>query len=262
MGREKQSSAKQPVAAASQALLDAFAAASDAEAAHLIHDNIKQYLRPILACTTRGRAGKLGDAQLPSKAYCTFSVQLLRISMARLSSDIVPAVRDMSMQLATLGLQALTTLRAFLKGRPHEVEILRYTLVRKLVLLTCFSSALHQSWLIYCALCCQCWQARSDVPCNTEPAQLPPAPFPATSLDNDVVSLFTGTVLNMLLSFSEQKDTRTQVSKLVHVTANLKAMTAWLRYAHFCMLNTVSISIGRSSTATCLLQHAARARQP
>lgn len=221
---------RQPGAIASQALLDAVAAAQTDKAARTVYDRIEKHLQPVFACPKRGRASTSICEQPAGKAYCVFLVQLLKQSMTRLSKDVVPAIRATLVQLATLGLHALAALRAILKGRPHEVEVLRYSLVRKLVLLAYFSTAVDQSWLIYCALCCRCWQASAeDLTCDTQPAKLQPIPFPASSQDHEVVSLVAGTVLNMLLSFSEQDDTHKQLSRLLHVTANLEAMMAWLR---------------------------------
>ena len=221
---------RQPIAPASQAILDALAAAQDAQAARQVYMQAESFLQPVLAQSDSGRASSNTRRQPIGKAYSIFLVQLLKGSMARLTSDVVPAMRETLVQLAVIGLEGLAAVRMSLKGRPHEVEVLRYTLVRRLVLLAYFSRALDQSWLIYCALCCQCWQASTEqLACNIEPTSLQCIPYPDVSEDAEVATLVAGTVLNMLLSFSEHKEINKQVSKLLHVSASLKTILAWLK---------------------------------
>lgn len=216
---------RQPIAVDAQTLLDTLTAARDDTALRSVCNKVEHYLQPVVARSDRGQASSAAG-----RPYSLFLAQLLKQSLARLTDDVLPAVRESLFQLATLGLEGMAAIRAALKGRPHEVEVLRYTLVRKLVLLACFSKASEQSWLIYCALCYQCWQANSErLFCNMEPAKLQPIPFPDRSEDSEVATLVAGTVLNMLLSFSEQTVSDKQIPKLVHVSANLETITAWLR---------------------------------
>ena len=216
---------RQPIAAEGQTLLNTVTAAQDETTLRTVYNKVERYLQPIVARSDRGQASSTAG-----RPYSLFLVQLLKESLARLTNDVLPAVRERLLQLATLGLEGMAAIRTALKGRPHEVEVLRYTLVRRLVLLACFSKAFEQSWLIYCALCHQCWQASTEMlTCNMDPAKLQSIPFPDRSEDTEVATLVAGTVLNMLLSFSEQTFYDKQIPRLAHVSANLETIMAWLR---------------------------------
>ena len=138
-------------------------------------------------------------------------------------------MHEMFINTAVLGLEGLSALRAFLKGRPHEVEILRYILLRRLVSLRCFTEALNQAWLLYCALCSQSWCLADFQSHENEAASLQPLPAPSNNQPDDVATLISGTVLNMLLSIAEQKAIESQLPMLTHVAEGFDTIMAWVR---------------------------------
>ncbi len=209
-------------------LLDSVASVLEANAAEQALADAREYLEPVL---TAARLQQTASSQRLAKSQSTFVVNLLRVSLAKITNEQSPALQTAYIELASLGLEGLSVLRSSLKGRPHEVEVQRYMLIRKLVSLACHQQALQQSCLLYNALCCHCWQTgrtAAIVMTHSVTYRTQPLPRPNDS-NNEMSNLFVGSVLNMLLSIVEQDGIQPNLSKVMIVVHDYECITEWLR---------------------------------
>ncbi len=209
-------------------LLDSVASILEANAAEQALADAREYLEPVL---TAARLQQTASSQRLAKSQSTFVVNLLRVSLAKITNEQSPALQTAYIELASLGLEGLSVLRSSLKGRPHEVEVQRYMLIRKLVSLACHQQALQQSCLLYNALCCHCWQTgrtAAIVMTHSVTYRTQPLPRPNDS-NNEMSNLFVGSVLNMLLSIVEQSGIQPNLSKVMIVVHDYECITEWLR---------------------------------
>ena len=191
----------------------------------------QKYLEPVLSLAHSPPGCNTACSQRTAKLYFSFVVQLLKTSMAQITLEQAHPERIAAAQLAAIGLEALSVLRGSLKGKLHEVEVQRYMLVRKLVLFKSYSDAVHQAWLLYTALSCQCWQPAAAIllDCDGNPAQsLPKADRPSNT---EIASLVSGTVRNLLLSIVEQGTPQSDMSKVATLVNDYEAIMSWLRLA-------------------------------
>ncbi len=212
-------------------LLDSVASILEANAAKQALADVREYLDPVLRAARLQQRSPTASSQRLAKSHSTFVVNLLRVSLAKITSEQSPALQTAYIELASLGLEGLSMLRSSLKGRPHEVEVQRYMLIRKLVSLACHQQALQQSCLLYNALCCQCWQTgrtAAIVMMHSVTYRTQPLPRPDDS-NNEISNLVVGSVLNMLLSIVEQSGIQRNLSKVMIVVHDYKCITEWLR---------------------------------
>lgn len=219
-----------PGGVASEALLESIASITDECGAKQVAAKVREYLGPVLKADRSEQERLTVCSQQIAKSHSSFVVNLLRISMARVSSEHPPALLTAYVELASLGLEGLSVLRTFLKGRPHEVEVQRYMLLRKLVSLAWYHQALHQAWLLYNALCCQCWQTKAaSLTTHSVSGQTTPLLSPNTS-NTEIGSLVAGTVLNIILSIVEQGSIQPNLCKIMTIVHDYSCITEWLRY--------------------------------
>lgn len=212
-------------------LLDSVASISEASAAEQALADAREYLEPVLTAARLQQRHPTASSQRLAKSQSTFVVNLLRVSLANITSEQSPALQTAYIELASLGLEGLSVLRSSLKGRPHEVEVQRYMLIRKLVSLACHQQALQQSCLLYNALCCQCWhtgRTAATVMMHSVTYRTQPLPRPNDS-NNEISNLVVGSVLNMLLSVVEQSGIQRNLSKVMIVVHDYECITEWLR---------------------------------
>lgn len=212
-------------------LLDSVASILEANAARQALDDVREYLDPVLRAARLQQKNPTASSQRLAKSHSTFVVNLLRVSLAKIASEQAPALQTAYIELASLGLEGLSVLRSSLKGRPHEVEVQRYMLIRKLVSLACHQQALQQSCLLYSALCCQCWhtgRTAAIVMTHSITYRTQPLPRPDDS-NSEICNLVVGSVLNMLLSVVEQSEIQRNLSKVMIVVHDYKCITQWLR---------------------------------
>ena len=212
-------------------LLDSVASMLEANAAEQALADVREYLDPVLKAARLQQRNPTAGSQRLAKSHSTFVVNLLRVSLAKITSEQSPALQTAYIELASLGLEGLSVLRSSLKGRPHEVEVHRYMLIRKLVSLACHQQALQQSCLLYNALCCHCWQTgrtAAIVMTHSVTYRTQPLPRPNDS-NNEMSNLFVGSVLNMLLSIVEQDGIQPNLSKVMIVVHDYECITEWLR---------------------------------
>ena len=215
-------------AAASQALLDSITSLKDSSAAEKACADVRQYLEPVLSAARSQKGSLTAPGQRLAKPYSSFVVHLLRLAMLQVTNDQASDLQLAYVQLAALGLNGLSVLRGCLKGRPHEVEIQRYMLLRKLVSLRLFEQAVQQAWLLYQALTCRCWQPNNDSLMRDLPKQETwslPAP---ESHSAEVSSLVVGTVLNLFISIVEQGRIKVDLPRVMSVINDFGAVMAWL----------------------------------
>ena len=204
-------------------------------AAQQIITDTKDYLEPYLAPFLKAAGPQHGRSaactQRTAKSCSSFVIHLLRAAMTQVTDERPPGLREAAIQLASLGLEALSVLRGTLKGKPYEVEMQRYMLLRKLMSLRSYSSAMHQAWLLYTALCCQCWQPMpAQPPSDCKGASIQPLPMSDTCSNTEVASLVIGTVLNLLLSITEQGVLHSETSKMMTIADDHGAIMSWLRW--------------------------------
>lgn len=219
-------SQRQQTAALPRLLEDAFPVSNETAAQQIVTD-ARSYLEPLLnsagGCSTP-------CTQRTAKTYSSFVIQLLRAAMAQVTEHQPSCITNTIVQLASLSLEALSILRESLKGKPYEVEMQRYMLVRKLVSLKSYRNAMHQAWVLYMALCCQCWQPMSALPpsdCNAVPAR--PLPVADTCRSKEVASLVVGTILNLLLSVVEQDNFPSTENQIMTIVQDHEAIMSWVR---------------------------------
>ena len=191
---------------------------------------LEPYLEPLLKAAGPQRGRSAACTQRTAKSCSSFVIHLLRAAMIQVTNEQPPGLKEAAIQLASLGLEALSVLRETLKGKPYEVEMQRYMLLRKLMSLMSYRNAMHQAWLLYMALCCQCWQPMSAQPpsdCNG--ASIQPLPMADTCSNTEVASLVIGAVLNLLLSITEQGNLHSEISKVMTIASDHGAIMSWLR---------------------------------
>lgn len=200
------------------------------DANELLADATKQ-LEPLFDAARSPHDRSTACSQRTAKSYSACVVHLLRNAMSQLNAEKPQALRAVIVQLASLGLEGLSVLRDSLKGKAYEVEVQRYMLLRKLVALKSHSDAVQQAWLLYMALCCQCWQQKDSAmiqaDCNSFSAQ--PLPVADEASNIEIASLVIGTVLNLLLSIIEQGSLQAEMSKVMAIVHDHKAIMSWLR---------------------------------
>ncbi len=210
-------------------LLDSVASMLETNAAEQALADVREYLDPVLKAARLQQRNPTAGSQRLAKSHSTFVVNLLRVSLAKITSEQPPALQGAYIELASLGLEGLSVLRSSLKGRPHEVEVQRYMLIRKLVSLACHQQALQQSCLLYNALCCQCWQTEAAIlMTHSITYRTQPLPRPDES-NSEIGNLVVGGVLNMLLSVVEQSGIQRNLSKVMIVVHDYECITEWLR---------------------------------
>lgn len=222
MGRQK-------AAAGPHRLLEGAINLTCETAAQQVITDAEGYLQPYLrsaAGPQRSRSA-VCTSQM-AKSCSSFVIHLLRAAMTQLSDNQPPGLRTATVQLASLGLEALSVLRGNLKGKLYEVEMQRYMLLRKLVTLRSFSNAMHQAWLLYTALCCQCWQPMPALS-SSDPKLTQPLPMADTCSNSEIASLIVGTVLNLLLSAVEQGNLGSEINKVTTIVTDHEAIMSWLR---------------------------------
>jgi len=210
-------------------LLDNVASSLKADAAKQALADVRAYLDPVLKAARLQQENPTASSQRLAKSHSTFVVNLLRVSLAKITSEQSPALQTAYIELASLGLEGLSVLRSSLKGRPHEVEVQRYMLIRKLLSLSCHQQALQQSCLLYNALCCQCWQTEAAIlMTHSVTYRTQPLPRPDDS-NNEISNLVVGSVLDMLLSIVEQSGIQRNLCKVMIVVHDYECITEWLR---------------------------------
>lgn len=192
---------------------------------------LETYLEPFLKAAGPQCSRSAARTQRTAKSCSSFVIHLLQAAMSQVTDEQPPGLREAAIRLASLGLEALSVLRRTLKGKPYEVEMQRYMLLRKLMSLKSYSSAMSQAWLLYTALCCQCWQPMpAQPPSDCNGASIQPLPMADTCSNTEVASLVTGTVLNLLLSITEQGVLHSEISKIMTIANNHGAIMSWLRW--------------------------------
>lgn len=191
---------------------------------------LEPYLQPFPKAAGPQPCRSAACTQRTGKSCSSFVIHLLRAAMTQITAEQPPGLKEAAIQLASLGLEALSVLRGTLKGKPYEVEMQRYMLLRKLICLRSYSNAMRQAWLLYMALCCQCWQPMPAQPlsdCNG--AYMQQLPMADTCSNTEVASLVIGTVLNLMLSITEQGSLHSEISKVMTITSDHGAIMSWLR---------------------------------
>lgn len=207
-------------------LLDNVASSLKADAAKQALADVRAYLDPVLKAARLQQENPTASSQRLANSHSTFVVNLLRVSLAKITSE---QLQTAYIELASLGLEGLSVLRSSLKGRPHEVEMQRYMLIRKLVSLSCHQQALQQSCLLYNALCCQCWQTEAAIlMTHSVTYRTQPLPRPDDS-NNEISNLVVGSVLDMLLSIVAQSGIQRNLCKVMIVVHDYECITEWLR---------------------------------
>ena len=207
-------------------LLDNVASSLKADAAKQALADVRAYLDPVLKAARLQQENPTASSQRLAKSHSTFVVNLLRVSLAKITSE---QLQTAYIELASLGLEGLSVLRSSLKGRPHEVEMQRYMLIRKLLSLSCHQQALQQSCLLYNALCCQCWQTEAAIlMTHSVTYRTQPLPRPDDS-NNEISNLVVGSVLDMLLSIVAQSGIQRNLCKVMIVVHDYECITEWLR---------------------------------
>ena len=245
MGRQK-------AAAGPHGLLESALNLTNETAAQQVITDAEGYLQPYLRLAAGPqRSRSAACTQQTVKSCSSFVIHLLRAAMTQLTDKQPPGLRQAIIQLASLGLEALSVLRGSLKGKLYEVEMQRYMLLRKLMSLRSYSNAMHQAWLLYKALCCQCWQLMPARP-SSDRNCTQPMPMADTCSNSEIASLVVGTVLNLLLSVVEQGSLGSEINKVTTIVADHEAIMSWLRWGSHggpCI---------HCSPAACMRLHAAR----
>lgn len=201
-------------------------------AAQEIFTDALSCLGPFLKSAGSQHGRSTARTQRTAKSCSSFAIHLLRAAMAQVTDQQPSGLRDTIVQLASLSLEALSMLRESLRGKPYEVEMQRYLLLRKLVALRSYSNAIHQAWVLYMALCCQCWQPLSALPLSDcTAASIHPLPMADTCSNSEIASLIVGTVLNLLLSIIEHGDIQSGMNKVMTIVQDYGAIMSWLRYS-------------------------------
>lgn len=138
-----------------------------------------------------------------------------------------PARLQTALQVATLALQGLDAVRSVLKGRPFEVEVQHYSLVRKLLALKAYSEAEEQGWSLLHALQ-KLWPAASRKPKKAASSLPDPAAVGDASLARQGAAIVVGTVLNLLISTVEATQGPATGEELLKLDCLCSDLDKWL----------------------------------
>ena len=115
-------------------------------------------LEPLLRPSGEGSA----DRAALARAFAPFLVQLVKLAFGLLADQAACACeRELhaAADLAEAGVVGLEALRGALRGRPHELEVQRYTLVRRLAGRRLLARAAAQAERLLAAICAR-WGGR------------------------------------------------------------------------------------------------------
>ena len=181
------------------------------------------------ACLSALLAVTASSAQKPAAEVFIAASSAAFSSLEGAGSD--PARLQTAVSIAEHSLKGLNTVRKIIKGRPFEVEVQHYTLVRKLVALRAFKEAAQQGWQLLAALC-RLWpvqqtpQPVSDNSCSSKPGLPEPPATGSGALAEQAAPIVVGVVLNILISTIELGGSCTQLAEMTCMSAGVHA---WLR---------------------------------
>ena len=182
------------------------------------------------ACLSALLAVTGSSAQKPAAELFIAASSAAFSSLEGTGSD--PARLQTAVGIAEQSLRGLNAVRKILRGRPFEVEVQHYALVRKLVALKAFQEAAQQGWQLLAALC-RLWpvqqspQPGSDDSCSSKPGLPEPPATGGGALAEQAAPIVVGVVLNLLISTIELGGSCAQLVEMTCISAGVHA---WLRY--------------------------------
>ena len=181
------------------------------------------------ACLSALLAVTASSAQKPAAEVFIAASSAAFSSLEGAGSD--PARLQIAVSTAEQSLRGLNAVRKILRGRPFEVEVQYYALVRKLVALKAFKEAAQQGWQLLAALC-RLWpghqspQPDSDDSCSSKPGLPEPPTTGDRAIAEQAAPIVVGVVLNILISTIELRGSCAQLVEMTCVSAGIHA---WLR---------------------------------
>lgn len=165
-----------------------------------------------------------------SKKFASFLVQAVKLSFEQLGKATKTTCRRKVEILASCACQAidgLYTARQAVKGRPLEMELQTYGLVRRLVAVGLYNRAAKYGKILYLQLCSLYVDGRS-ASAVVSPSW-PPAPSPAEKHDPEAPRLLVCCVLNALMCASAANGLD-DAEPLDNLSPALHSIPPWLRY--------------------------------
>ncbi len=256
--------ARLPLPGEADALLARLASAAAAGTLAAAAPAAPALLEPLLRPSGEGSA----DRAALARAFAPFLVQLVKLAFGLLADQAACACeRELhaAADLAEAGVAGLEALRGALRGRPHELEVQRYTLVRRLAGRRLLARAAAQAERLLAAICAR-WGAPPPDPdgpadaaavarTSAQPAgaraaldepgglpggraaqracgaALPRLPRPAGGEPREDAAVVIGTVLNLAACAAEGHPGGDAAQAALRLLPALDALEPWLRCA-------------------------------
>ena len=230
-----------PGANEADALLLELACAADAGVLSAAAPAATRFMQPVLQpCSTSG------DTAALARVFAPFLVRLVKLAFGLLA-DWGTLCGDAELHaaagLAEAGVAGLDALRSALRGRPREIEVQRYTLVRRLAARRLHARAAAQAELLHTAICSRWGCADTaaagkgrSTPLGTVAngsAALRCLPRPGDTEAKEDVAVVIGTVLNLAACGAEGHPGGCSAAALLRLLPALDQLEPWLRQAVF-----------------------------
>ena len=261
--KQRQPLKSQRGGADAEALLSEVVHAADAVALSAAAPAVIHFLQPVLQpCLNKQHTAAL------ARVFAPFLVRLVKLAfglLADLGTCFDDAELHAAADLAEAGVAALDALRSALRGRPREIEVQRYTLVRRLAARRLHARAAAQAELLHMAICSRWGDADAgaagdarSTPSGTAAggsAALQCLPQPTDTETKEDVAVVIGTVLNLAACGAEGHPGGCSAAALLRLLPALEQLEPWLRHAYLALLTYTEPTCVRhsGSLAQCLL---------
>jgi hypothetical protein len=187
---------------------------------------VERFLSPLSAGLAEGEVASLSAA----KKYATWLVQFMKSAFDLLGSSMPGQRQEVLVSCACLAVDRIRTARLAIKGRPLEIELQIYSLVRKLVAIGQYRIAAKYGRALYISVCSHCGSNVSSVGAFAESAEWPPPPQPSRECDQQAPGLLVCALLNALLCAAEAPTAPEALRRLRQTVPALSGIGAWLRW--------------------------------
>lgn len=248
--KQRQPLESRPGGADAEALLTEVARAADAGALSAAAPAAIHFVQPVLQpCLNKH------DTAALARVFAQFLVRLVKLAFGLLADSATcsgDAGLHAAADLAEAGVAALDALRSALRGRPREIEVQRYTLVRRLAARRLHARAAAQAELLHTAICSRWGDADAGAAGEARIAPsgsgaggcaaLPCLPQPSNTETKEDVAVVIGTVLNLAACGAEGHPGGCSAAALLRLLPALDQLEPWLRHVYLPLLTYTELT--------------------
>ena len=208
-------------------MLDSLVEARSLEALRLSQKNISTFLSPLDEIDATSSQKQYNTAlKSATTKFGAFLIEVLKETANGLSNPTDPESLEIYINIISKALDSLHVIRSTLKGRQFEVEIQRYSFLRKLVVIQRHHDALqHAKCILQCVT--TSW-ALQEKQCQ-EALAVPALPAPGNSQPPEAVALVAGTVIHLLVCLVDHTDAADGSVDFMQLAPCLGSLAPWLR---------------------------------